>query len=106
MPFSSLAAGASVVRTSSNTGGLGGVILHRHVEKQAGQHIQHIRIASVKAALSTTKCDGRKTPYIQITDETHLWRLRASLMEFFTTRQLLLAGRGEEASGSSMLGSL
>lgn len=27
-------------------------------------------------------------------------------MEFFTTRQLLLAGRGEEASGSSMLGSL
>lgn len=103
MPFSSLAAGASVVRASSNTGGLGGVILHRHVEKQAGQHI---RIASVKAALSTTKCDGRKTPYIQITDETHLWRLRASLMEFFTTRQLLLAGRGEEASGSSMLGSL
>lgn len=65
MPFSSLAAGASVVRVSSNTGGLGGVILHRHVEKkQAGQHIQHIRIASVKAALSTTKCDGRKTPYI------------------------------------------
>lgn len=39
-------------------------------------------------------------------DEAHLWRLRASLMEFFTTRQLLLAGRGEEASGSSMLGSL
>lgn len=35
-----------------------------------------------------------------------LWRLRASLIEFFTTRQLLLAGRGEEASGSSMLGSL
>lgn len=35
-----------------------------------------------------------------------LWRLSASLMEFFTTRQLLLAGRGEEASGSSMLGSL
>lgn len=35
-----------------------------------------------------------------------LWRFRASLMEFFTTRQLLLAGRGEEASGSSMLGSL
>lgn len=27
-------------------------------------------------------------------------------MEFFTTRQLLLAGSGEEASGSSMLGSL
>lgn len=27
-------------------------------------------------------------------------------MEFLTTRQLLLAGRGEEASGSSMLGSL
>lgn len=63
MPFSSLAAGASVVRVSSNTGGLGGVILHRHVEKQAGQHIQHIRITSVKAALSTTKCDrGKKNP--------------------------------------------
>lgn len=61
MPFSSLAAGASVVSVSSNTGGFGGVML---------------------------------------------WRLRASLMEFFTTRQLLLAGRGEEASGSSMLGSL
>lgn len=27
-------------------------------------------------------------------------------MEFLTTRQLLLAGSGEEASGSSMLGSL
>lgn len=27
-------------------------------------------------------------------------------MEFLTTRQLLLAGRGEDASGSSMLGSL
>lgn len=37
---------------------------------------------------------------------TYLWRFRASLMEFFTTRQLLLAGRGDEASGSSMLGSL
>lgn len=38
--------------------------------------------------------------------EAYLWRLRANLMEFFTTRQLLLAGSGEEASGSSMLGSL
>lgn len=35
-----------------------------------------------------------------------LWRLRASLMEFLTTLQLLLAGSGDEASGSSMLGSL
>lgn len=38
--------------------------------------------------------------------EAYLWRLSANLMEFFTTRQLLLAGRGDEASGSSMLGSL
>lgn len=28
MPFSSLAGGASVVRVPSNTGGLGGVMLH------------------------------------------------------------------------------
>ena len=38
--------------------------------------------------------------------DDYLLRLRASLMEFLTTLQLLLAGRGEDASGSSMLGSL
>lgn len=40
------------------------------------------------------------------TGGTDVLRLRASLMEFLTTRQLLLAGRGDDASGSSMLGSL
>lgn len=46
------------------------------------------------------------SPNWETAGDSHLWRLRASLMEFLTTRQLLLAGRGEEASGSSMLGSL
>lgn len=88
MPFSSLVGGASAAWVPSNTGGFGGVML------------REIR--------QTTRSNTRKPPDVRVSGRrwTHLWRLRASLMEFFTTRQLLLAGRGEEASGSSMLGSL
>lgn len=93
MPFSSLAGGASVVRVPSNTGSFGGVMLQRiETDKQR-----------------CTKKMPTVSPAVMVLGQhlkTHLWRLRASLMEFFTTRQLLLAGRGEEASGSSMLGSL
>lgn len=84
-----------MVMVSSNTGGLGGVMLH--IEGSRPEHTAHQKLS----AHSTANC-GRKIR----AGETHLWRLRASLMEFFTTRQLLLAGRGDEASGSSMLGSL
>lgn len=99
MPFSSqLAVGASVLRVPSNTGGFGGVMLH---DNQTYKSIYQTKYFRKRNSISFN-CPVA----VAVMNETYLWRLRASLIEFFTTRQLLLAGRGEEASGSSMLGSL
>lgn len=38
MPFSSVAGGTSLVKEPSNTGGLGGVMLHGHTQ---GKHIRN-----------------------------------------------------------------
>lgn len=71
--------------------------------RQRRTQSKDIRIQSNSiSSLKNTNGARKKTK----TTDTHLWRFSASLIEFFTTRQLLLAGRGEEASGSSMLGSL